>query len=96
MWCSGVWFAEPGGCAVVVPVEIDLKGFLRAEHCGGGGSLSTGMVWESWSLGASVGLFKGVREGELGPHTGRPGAGCITFPLSPGLGLALNLEQSPM
>lgn len=37
MWCSGVWFAEPGGCAVVVPVEIDLKGFLRAEHCGGGG-----------------------------------------------------------
>lgn len=32
--CCGVWFVDPGECVAVVPVETELKGFLRAGHWG--------------------------------------------------------------
>lgn len=85
--CCGVWFVDPGRCVVVVPVEVDMRGFpegLTLE------SLSSRLAWETCGPGAGV---EG-RRGELRPHTGRPGA-ALPF-LSPGLGLSLNLEQSPV
>lgn len=78
---------DPGGCVVVVPVEIDLRGFLRVRH----GSPSSCLVWETWSPGPGVGLCKKMRKTEQGLQVG---LGLPSLPLSRA-GSCLELEAEP-
>lgn len=57
--CCGVWFVDPGRCAVVVPVEVDMRGFPEGSTLE---SWSSRLAWETCRPGAGVELCEKAGE----------------------------------